>query len=292
MKTAFIFPGQGSQKVGMGIEVSDVLGSAGAVWSLANAVLGYDLQALCFDGPEDDLKNTLHAQPALLTVGYLHFLRACEEGREYAMVAGHSLGEYTALVAAGALEFEDALRLVKRRAELMSHAPAGAMAALIGLPDEKLEDVLSEARSQGEVVAANFNSPGQVVVSGAPGAVEAAMNAGKTQGAKIAVKLPVSGAFHSPLMSSAGAEMATLIEAAPFREARVPVYSNTTARAATSATELKAALVPQMTGAVNWAQSIANMIADGAVQFVELGPGAVLTGLVKRIDKKVATENA
>lgn len=292
MKTAFIFPGQGSQKVGMGAEVSDSLSSVGAVWSLANAVLGYDLQSLCFDGPEDDLKNTLHAQPALLTVGYLHFLRACEEGREYDMVAGHSLGEYTALVAAGALEFEDALRLVKRRAELMSHAPSGAMAALIGLADEKLDGVLATARAQGEVVAANFNSPGQVVVSGEPAAVEAAMSAGKAEGAKIAVKLPVSGAFHSPLMAPAGAEMASLIEAAPFREARVPVYSNTTARPATGAPDLKAALVPQMTGAVNWSQSVTNMIADGAIQFVELGPGNVLTGLIKRIDKKVATENA
>ncbi len=292
MKTAFVFPGQGSQKVGMGAEVSDSLGSAGAVWSLANAVLGTDLQNLCFEGPEEDLKNTLHAQPALLTVGYLHFLRACEEGREYDMVAGHSLGEYTALVASGALEFEDALRLVKRRAELMSQAPAGAMAALIGLADEKLDDVLNSARSAGQVVAANFNSPGQIVVSGEPAAVEAAMSAAKAQGAKIAVKLPVSGAFHSPLMAVAGAEMATLIEAAPFREARVPVYSNTTAQAATGAMALKAALVPQMTGAVNWAQSVSNMIGDGAIQFVELGPGNVLTGLIKRIDKKVATENA
>ncbi|BCM90039.1 polyketide biosynthesis protein BaeE [Abditibacteriota bacterium] len=292
MKTAFIFPGQGSQKVGMGADVSESLGSANAVWSLANAVLGYDLHSLCFDGPDDDLRNTLHAQPALLTVGYLHFWRACEEGRDYDMVAGHSLGEYTALVAAGALELEDALRLVKRRAELMSQAPSGAMAALIGLADEKLDAVLTKARSQGEVVAANFNSPGQIVVSGEPAAVEAAMSAAKAEGAKIAVKLPVSGAFHSPLMAAAGEEMASLIEAAPFRDARVPVYSNTTAKAATSATELKAALIPQMTGAVNWSQSITNMIADGAIQFVELGPGNVLTGLIKRIDKKVATENA
>ncbi|RYX80582.1 [acyl-carrier-protein] S-malonyltransferase [bacterium] len=292
MKTAFVFPGQGSQKVGMGADVSESLSSAGAVWSLANAVLGYDLQALCFDGPEEDLKNTLHAQPALLTVGYLHFLRACEEGREYDMVAGHSLGEYTALVAAGALEFEDALRLVKRRAELMSHAPSGAMAALIGLADEKLDDVLTSAREQGVVVAANFNSPGQIVVSGEPAAVEAAMSAAKAQGAKIAVKLPVSGAFHSPLMKEAGEEMASLIEAAPFRDARVPVYSNTTAQAATAASDLKSALVPQMTGAVNWSQSVTNMIADGSIQFVELGTGNVLTGLIKRIDKKVAIENA
>ena len=276
----------------MGQEVSEALSASNAVWSLANAVLGYDLRAICFDGPDDDLKNTLHAQPALLTVGYLHFLRACEEGREFNMVAGHSLGEYTALVAAGALEFQDALALVKRRAELMSHAPVGSMAALIGLSDEKLESVLGEARAHGEVVAANFNSPGQIVVSGEAVAVEAAMKIAKEQSAKLAVKLPVSGAFHSPLMQDAGQEMAELIEAAPFQDARVPVYPNTSARATTSARELKAALTPQMTDAVLWSQSVQNMVSDGAVQFVELGPGNVLTGLIKRIDKGVATENA
>lgn len=291
MKIAFLFPGQGSQKVGTGFEVSQDLGAANAVWSLAGAVLGFDLQTVCFDGPEDQLQNTLYAQPALLTVGYLHFLRACEEGREFDVAAGHSLGEYTALVASGALEFEDALRLVKRRAALMSQAPQGAMAALIGLPDERLGSVLESARNQGEIVVANFNSPGQVVVSGEPGAVEAAMKLAKEQGAKIAVKLPVSGAFHSPLMKDAGQEMATLIESAPFRDARLPVYPNTSAKPTTSADELKAALKPQMTGAVLWSQSVENMIADGATKFAELGPGNVLTGLVKRINKTVEVQN-
>jgi len=217
---AFIFPGQGSQKVGMGEEVSAQVGAADAVWALANATLGYDLQALCFDGPAEHLQNTLHAQPALLTVGYLHFLRACEAGRAVDMVAGHSLGEYTALVAAGALEFADALRLVGRRAELMSRAPEGAMAALIGLLYDKLEAVLAEAGGAGVVVAANFNSPGQVVVSGEVGAVEAAMKIAKASGAKLAVRLPVSGAFHSPLMAEAGAAMAELILDSPNDERR------------------------------------------------------------------------
>jgi len=290
MKTAFVFPGQGSQKVGMGAD-TEQLGSANAVWELANAILEYDLRALCYDGPPETLQNTLYAQPALLTVGYLHFLRACEEGREFDMVAGHSLGEYTALVASGALAYKEALRLVKRRAELMSAAPEGAMAALIGLADDKLEAVLESARGEGEVVAANFNSPGQVVVSGAPNAIEAAMKIAKEQGAKIAVRLPVSGAFHSPLMKQAGQEMASLIEAAPFQNARVPVYPNTSAKATTNADELKAALLPQMTDAVLWSQSVENMIADGAGHFVELGLGNVLTGLIKRIDKTVKVEN-
>jgi len=290
MKTAFVFPGQGSQKVGMGAD-TEQLDAANAVWELANAVLEYDLRSLCFDGAPETLQNTLYAQPALLTVGYLHFLRACDKGREFGVVAGHSLGEYTALVAANVLPFGEALHLVKRRAELMSAAPEGAMAALIGLPDDKLEVVLQSAREHGEVVAANFNSPGQIVVSGTPSAVEAAMKIAKEQGAKIAVRLPVSGAFHSPLMRGAGQEMALLIEAAPFQNARVPVYPNTNAKATTNADELKAALLPQMTGAVLWSQSVENMIADGAGHFVELGPGNVLTGLIKRIDKTVEVEN-
>lgn len=270
---------------------TEQLSAANAVWELANAVLEYDLRALCFDGPPETLQNTLYAQPALLTVGYLHFLRACEEGRDFYMVAGHSLGEYTALVAAGALPFDEALNLVKHRAELMSAAPEGAMAALIGLADDKLEGILEGARGEGEVVAANFNSPGQIVVSGTPRAVEAAMKIAKEHGAKIAVRLPVSGAFHSPLMRGAGQEMASLIKAAPFQNARVPVYPNTNAKATTSADELKAALIPQMTGAVLWSQSVENMIADGAGHFIELGPGSVLTGLIKRIDKTVEVGN-
>jgi [acyl-carrier-protein] S-malonyltransferase len=201
------------------------------------------------------------------------------------------LGEYSALVAAGALSFVDALKLVKRRAELMSHAPHGAMAALIGLVDEKLEAVLESARADGQIVAANFNSPGQIVVSGEVAAVEAAMKIAKEHGAKLAVKLPVSGAFHSPLMNEAGAEMAALIDDAPFVDAQIPVFQNTNAKSSTRADELKAALKPQMTGAVLWTQTVQNLIAQGANEFVELGPGNVLTGLIKRIDKTVSTKN-
>ncbi|MBV9470773.1 MAG: ACP S-malonyltransferase, partial [Abitibacteriaceae bacterium] len=241
--------------------------------------------------PGEDLTDTRHAQPALLTVGVLCYQQALAKGLTGQMMAGHSLGEYTALVAAGVLKFEDALRLVQRRAELMAAAPAGAMAALIGLPDERLQEVLATASETGEVVAANDNAPGQVVVSGRPDAVEAAMREAKASGAKMAVKLPVSGAFHSPLMAAAGAEMAELIAAAPFQDAEVPIYQNTTARPATAAGDLKSALQAQMTGRVRWTETIRAMIADGAAQFYELGPGNVLAGLLKRIDKSVAIDN-
>ena len=248
MTTAILFPGQGSQSVGMGRDVSATFTGAETFWQTANEILGTDLQALCYDGPDDDLKNTLHAQPALLTVGVIHY-QAAKAELNAQMAAGHSLGEYTALVAAGALEFEAALRLVKRRAELMAQAPPGAMAALIGLADEKLDGVLQMASAGGDIVAANYNSPGQVVVSGAPAAIELAIEAAKAGGAKIAVKLPVSGAFHSPLMNEAGREMSALIDAAPFQNAQIPVFCNTTANPTMEADELKAALRGQMTGA-------------------------------------------
>lgn len=285
---AFLFPGQGSQKVGMGHALFEKSDAARQIFAQANEILGYDLQKLCFDGPQDELTDTRHAQPALLTVGVLHWQQAQNDGIAAQMAAGHSLGEYAALVGAGALPFESALRLVQQRAELMHQAPHGAMAALIGLADEKVLEVLQNA--SGTVVAANFNSPGQVVISGEPEAVENAMVAAKSVGAKMTVKLQVSGAFHSPLMADAGAQMSALIDAAPFHDAQIPVYQNTTAKPATSADELKAALREQMTNPVRWTQTIQNMIADGASQFYELGPGNILAGLVRRIDKSASVE--
>jgi [acyl-carrier-protein] S-malonyltransferase len=289
---AFLFPGQGSQKVGMGQALYEQGGAARDLFERANAILGYDLAKLCFEGPEADLTDTRHAQPALLTVGLIYDQIARARGLQPAFAAGHSLGEYAALVSAGALDFEDALRLVQRHAELMAAAPAGTMAALIGLPDAELDGVLQAAGAEGLVVAANYNSPGQVVVSGEPAGVEAAMREAKAHGAKMAVALPVSGAFHSPLMKDAGAELAQLIDAAPFRTAQIPVYQNTTAAPATEVAELQAALKLQMTGAVRWTETIQNIIGAGATGLYELGPGKVLAGLAKRIDKSVPAESS
>ncbi|HVF85822.1 MAG TPA: ACP S-malonyltransferase [Abditibacteriaceae bacterium] len=289
---AIVFPGQGSQKVGMGHALFESSDACRALFAQANEILGYDLGALCFDGPEERLTNTLHAQPALLTVGVAAWRNAQENGSTAQMAAGHSLGEYAALVAANVLSFQSAMTLVKRRAELMANAPAGTMAAIIGLADEELDRVLESAQSAGTVVAANFNSPGQVVVSGEDAGVEAAMSESKSRGAKMAVRLPVSGAFHSPLMREAGREMAQLIADAPFQNAQFAVYPNTTARATTDANELRAALSTQMTSPVRWTETIRHMIEDGATSFHELGSGKVLAGLIKRIDKSVSTQSA
>lgn len=289
---AIVFPGQGSQKVGMGRALFGSSDACRALFAQANEILGYDLGELCFNGPEESLTNTLHAQPALLAVGVAAWQNARENGLTAQMAAGHSLGEYTALVAADVLSFQSAMTLVKRRAELMSQAPLGTMAAIIGLADENLNRVLESAQKSGIVVAANFNSPGQVVVSGEESAVEAAMSEAKAGGAKMAVRLPVSGAFHSPLMREAGEEMSQLIADAPFQNASFAVYPNTTARATMDARELQAALSTQMTSAVRWTETIRNMIGDGATQFHELGSGKVLAGLIKRIDKSVTTQSS
>jgi [acyl-carrier-protein] S-malonyltransferase len=288
---AFIFPGQGSQQVGMLSALASTSDQTRRLLDTANEILGYDLAKLCFEGPADELTDTRHAQPALLVAGVAYARMASDKGLSPAMVAGHSLGEYSALVAAGVLSFEDALRLVQRRAQLMSAAPTGAMAAIVGLPDSEVEKVAADVQSFGTLVAANFNAPGQVVISGEVAAVEAAMREAKTVGAKIAIKLPVSGAFHSPLMEEAALQMSALIDEAQFAAAQVPVYQNATAQAATQPDELKAALKAQMTGPVRWVETMQNMVGDGATHFYELGPGKVLCGLLKRIDKSVVVES-
>jgi len=289
---AFLFPGQGSQSVGMGRVWCEQYPELNQYFERASKVLSLDLAQLCFEGPQETLTLTQNAQPALLTVGVICAEVAAKRGLSAQMLAGHSLGEYTALVAGGGLEFEDAVELVRQRANLMAAAAPGAMAAVIGLQDEQVQEVANTAGAEGVLVAANFNAPGQVVISGEIPAVEAACQLAKTRGAKMTVQLPVSGAFHSPLMAPAAEKMRELIENAPFRDASIPIYQNTTAKPATAAADLRAALITQMTGAVRWNEIITNMIADGATQFYELGPGSVLSGLCRRIDKKVPCQTA
>lgn len=289
---AFIFPGQGSQKVGMGQAICEIFPAGNEYFERANSILGYNLQELCWSGPEEKLTETLHAQPALLTTGVLYAAFATSRGFEAQMTGGHSLGEYAALVVSQALEFEEALKLVQRRAELMSQAQSGAMAAIIGLEDEAVQKFVEELGTDEVLVTANYNAPGQVVISGGVGAISQALEQAKSRGARMAIKLPVSGAFHSPLMEEAGREMQALIEAAPFQDARIPVFQNTTAAAATTALELKAALIPQMTSPVRWTETVRNMIASGASEFIELGPGNVLSNLSKRIDNTIPCQSA
>lgn len=289
---AYLFPGQGSQMVGMGRHWCQQYPELNTYFERASKVLLWDLRQLCFEGPQETLTETRHAQPALLTIGVLCAEAAKKRGLSAQMLAGHSLGEYSALVAGNALEFEAAIDLVRQRAELMAAAAPGAMAAIVGLKDEEVLEVVKIAGGEGVIVAANFNSPGQVVISGEVPAVEAARQLAKTHGAKMTVLLPVSGAFHSPLMAPAAEKMQQLIEAAPFQDASIPIYQNTTTQAATKAKDLRAALIAQMTGAVRWNETITNMIADGAAQFYELGPGSVLSGLCRRINKKVPCEAA
>ena len=288
---AFLFPGQGSQTSGMGAALAAEYPAAAEVFQAADARLDCPLSQLCFEGPDSALTPTEIAQPALLTCGWAALQVAREILGEPALVAGHSLGEYTALLAAGALEFPEALRLVRRRGELMRDAAAarpGAMAAILKLDDATVEALCEQA--EGVVVPANFNSPGQVVISGEPAAVEAVMAAAKEAKGR-AIKLPVSGAFHSPLMQAAAAAMAAELATATMADARVPVVQNVTGQPATAAAALRQGLVEQVTGSVRWTASVEAMAAAGVTHAVELGPGKVLRGLVGRIAPDIAVYN-
>ncbi len=287
---AFVFPGQGAQFVGMGKDLYDNNATARELFEKANEILGFRITDLMFNGTEEDLKQTKVTQPAV----FLHsVILAKTFGEEFKpdMVAGHSLGELSALTAAGALSFEDGLKLVSARARAMQKAceiKPSTMAAIIALPDEKVEEVC--ASIPGVVVAANYNCPGQIVISGEVEAVNAACEALKAAGAKRALPLKVGGAFHSPLMEPARAELAEAIEATDFHTPVCAVYQNVDARPHTDPAEIKANLVAQLTAPVRWTQSVQNMVADGATEFTELGPGKVLQGLVAKISKEATVD--
>ncbi len=281
MSIALLFPGQGSQAVGMGRTLYEKSAQARRLFEEAEAILGIPLRQYMFEGPADMLRRTSVTQPALYVHGYAV---AMERGIEPAAVAGHSLGEFTALAVAGVFDFEEGLRLVKVRAEAMQAAcdeKPSTMAAIIGLPDEVVERLCQEV-SEGVVVPANYNSPGQLVVSGDTAAVEALISRAKAAGARLAKKLEVNGAFHSPLMASAREKLADAIAATPFRTPKCAVYPNVTAQATRNSAQLKELLTQQLTASVRWAQTLQNMWADGIQTFYELGPGNVLVGLVKR----------
>ena len=275
-KIAFVFPGQGSQFPGMAKELYP---SRKQLFEKANNILGFRITDIMFDGTPEDLKATKVTQPAI----FLHSVLLAMDQPKPDMTAGHSLGEFSALVAAGALSFEDGLKLVSKRAMAMQKCcedVPGSMAAVIALPDDVIEKVCAGIPG---VVPANFNSPGQVVISGEKEAVEKACAALKEAGAKRALPLPVSGAFHSPLMEPARAELAEAIEATPFHTPFCPVYQNVTALPTTDPEVIKENVLKQLTSPVRWTKSVQNMIADGATKFVEIGPGTVLQNLVKRI---------
>jgi len=287
---AFVFPGQGAQYVGMGKELYEQHTPAKELFEQANEILGFRITDLMFEGQDEDLKQTRVTQPAI----FLHsvILASTLEGFQPDMVAGHSLGEFSALVANGTLSFEDGLKLVFKRALAMQkacEAEPSTMAAIIGMEDSQVEEVCMEIDEI--VVAANYNSPAQIVISGSVPGIDAAVEKLSSLGARMALKLPVGGAFHSPLMEPARAELEEAIQAAPFSSPVCPVYQNVNALPSVVPDQIKENLVAQLTAPVKWTQTVKQMIADGATSFTEVGPGKVLLGLIKKVDRGMETRS-
>jgi len=289
---AYVFPGQGSQFVGMGKDLYENNPIAKELFDKANAILGFDITSIMFDGTDEALKQTKVTQPAI----FLHSVilaKTLEQDFKPDMVAGHSLGEFSALVAAGAISFEDGLKLVAKRAQAMQKAcelnPSG-MAAILGLENEQVEEVCNSIEEV--VVPANYNCPGQIVISGSNEGVQKACEILKEVGAKRALPLPVSGGFHSPMMESAKEELEAAIDATNFSTPVCPIYQNVDATPYTDPVKIKANLIEQLTGAVKWTQTTQQMLADGANIFTEVGPGKVLQGLIKKVDRKAETLSA
>ena len=297
-KAAFVFPGQGSQFVGMGHALYEASAAARRVFDHADEILGFPLARLCFEGPADELEDTINAQPAILTMSAAA-LEAMNERADAGgepitpiVVAGHSLGEFTALVAADVLDFPAALGLVRERGRLMKEAgeeQPGGMAAVIGLGEATLVDVCAEAADSGIIVVANANCPGQTVISGEVGALLRAMELAKARGAKRVARLGISIASHSPLMARASAQLGELLDRLPLRPPRVPIVANGTGRAMTTVEEVREELAHHVERPVNWTRSVQEMVNVGAGPFVEVGPGQILSGLIKRINRDVRT---